>query len=178
MRTFSILFSLLAAACSSAQTSPPESAPRMGAMVAPSNANHGAASYTLLNAVVATSSVDSSELDCRGYRDGWVRLQFAGMAAGTDLVGALELRGGDLPAIASQLPLLIDANELITASGTTLPTGLTVDGEANGFAIADTFAADTVVLIPLRNLPPFMSARFTRASGGTGATVTVAVGLD
>lgn len=150
---------------------------RMGAVVQPTahTRQGSSASKTLLDAVVATASVDSSEVDCSGFTEAWVELEFAGMAAGTNLVGGVQVLGGNRPLIADQQALPFTSTGTVPYS-TDWPVGLTLDTTSDyGIDIADTFETDTTIALPMGNKPRYLSVRFTRSSGGTGATVSATV---
>lgn len=135
----------------------------------------GYATMTSLSAIDSDASETGSEMDCRGYaRGGWIAITTSGFAAGTDLVGSLEILGGIDDTVATTgrgMPMTSTSTIPAEAS---LPTGLTFDADDDGFTFADTFATNTTILIPMQNLPPWMVAKFTRSSGGSdSATITV-----
>lgn len=169
------LLLVFAFACAAPAT---ESGGRMGAVAARSGERgSGTATMTSLSAIGSDASETGSELDCRGYmRGGWVAITTAGFAAGTDLVGTLELLGGVDDTVATTgrgLPMTSTSTIPVEAS---LPTGLTFDAEDDGFTFADTFETNTTIYLPMQNLPPWMVAKFTRTSGGAdAATITVSV---
>lgn len=152
--------------------------PRMGgiATTIPGNAAGKFVEATIVSAAPATTSFTSDVVDLRGYQDGaFLEITFAGMAAGTNLVGTIELLGGNESAAASMGTLLLDAAWVMTGTGTTLPVGLSIDAEVDGFAIADDFATNSRLRIPMGNLPSYFVLKFTRTSGGTDATITATI---
>lgn len=151
-------------------------APRFGSVVQPNaQVRQGSSgSRTLLDAVVATASVSSSELECSGFSDAWVEFLLAGFDASTDLVGTLQVYGGNSPLIADQQALPIDQTKTLPVGATDYPTGISVDSTVDyGIDIAADFAGPSLLIaVPLRGIPRYLTAKYTRTSGGTGATIT------
>lgn len=125
----------------------------------------------LIDAQITSAARNSDVLDATGYSKLILIAQFAGAGAGTDLIGAIEILGGgfDAALIADLTPITI----LATAPQSPLPTGLTIDGEGDGLAIANTFASPAPVILHFDRIPPKLAARLLFTSCAVPVPLTV-----
>lgn len=136
---------------------------------------HPYARATLLNAVTlgANGTVrDSEVVDARGYSKMWLFVKFANMAAGTDFVGALEILTGISGALADMVAMAVAAGNTMIGA---LPTGFTIDGQSDGYAIAATFESNSLIMLAFDRVPPFLVTRLTNTTVAIAGTVTVTV---
>jgi len=128
------------------------------------------ARVSLINALTSEAR-NSDVVDATGYTKLIIIAQLVGAAAGTDFVGAIEILGGgfDASVIADCTPITI----LATAPQSPLPTGLTIDGEGDGLAIAATFASPAPIILHFDKVPPKLAARLLFTSCAVPVLLTV-----
>ncbi len=142
--------------------------PQAGAQV-----THVMHSAVLSNAIGTSDPWTISDvLNISGFSKVWLEIVFAGFAAGTDLVGNVELLHGITGSTAATLSLMPLESASMLAS--VLPTGVTVDETNEQLDIAATFAGGESILLCITNAAPRLCCRLKRASGGDGtSSITV-----
>lgn len=122
---------------------------------------------------VAAAERVSELVDARGYSKLALAIRSANFAAATDLVGALELLGGPASALvaADLAPLLVAAANSMTV----LPTGFAIDGQSDGYTIANTFESNGLILLCFDKLPPVFAVRLACTTIAVPGTATLQV---